>query len=131
MAVLSSVYNSDDKINIDTSHCVSQDGTNFKKTFLGYGESFFKDYADFLTSDIVADTSHIASLTSEVRLMIRFVSRYISNMSVFLSKNAVRRISEFIQHQSLLLEDLNKTRYSITITGDHIRYLYLLCRIII
>lgn len=89
------------------------------------------DYNSRHTEMLAADVSQLGSLAVNIRVMVKLTARQIYNTSVYWAKYAVRMIAEYIQHQSVIIENLNSSKFRIGMTGSHIMYLYQLCHILI
>lgn len=107
---------------------LADDDCNEGKDICNY---FFSDYDDSRSEMLVEDISQLGSLAINLRVMVKLIARQIYNTSVLWAKYAVRMIAEYIQHQGFINECLNSNKFRVGMTGNHIRYLYQLCHIVI
>lgn len=89
------------------------------------------DYNDRYTVLCAAEIFQSGNVATNLRVMVKLTSRLIYQTSVYWAKDAVRRIAEYMQHQSFIIENLNSSAYRTGTTGSHIIYIYRLCRIVI
>lgn len=91
----------------------------------------FSDYNDRYGELLAVDISQLGNVTAHLRFMVKQAARHNYQTSVYWAKYAVRRIAEYMQHQSFIYEFLNSNKYRVGMTGDQVQYLYQLCRILI
>lgn len=91
----------------------------------------FSDYNDRYGELLAVDISQLGNVTAHLRFMVKQTARQSYQTSVYWAKYAVRKIAECMQHQSFIYEFLNSSKYRVGMTGDHVQYLYQLCRILI
>lgn len=91
----------------------------------------FSDYNDRHGELLAVNISQLGNVTAHLRFMVKQAAKHNYQTSVYWARYAVRRIVEYMQHQSLIYEFLNSNKYRVGMTGDQVQYLYQLCRILI
>ena len=128
---LLSILFSDNSVPIDSMPVSA--GTN--KVCYGecYGPQNFalSDYNDRYTELLAIDVSQLGNVAANLRLMVKLAAKQIYQTSVYCAKDAVRRIAEYMQHQSFISENLNSNKFRVGMAGKQVQYLYQLCRIVI
>ncbi|MCF2592995.1 hypothetical protein I6E11_04110 [Bacteroides caecigallinarum] len=116
----------------DDSVCVHAESVEGNNTeYFDVRKYLLSNNNDNRTEMLAADVSQLGSLAVNLRVMVKLTARQIYKTSVLWAKYAVRMIAEYMQHQSFISECLNSSKFRVGMTGNHVRYLYQLCRVVI
>ena len=116
----------------DDSVCVHAESVEGNNTeYFDVRKYLLSNNNDSRTEMLAADISQLGSLAVNLRVMVKLTARQIYKTSVLWAKYAVRMIAEYMQHQSFISECLNSSKFRVGMTGNHVWYLYQLCRVVI
>ena len=116
----------------DDSVCVHAESVEGNNTeYFDVRKYLLSNNNDNRTEMLAADVSQLGSLAVNLRVMVKLTARQIYKTSVLWAKYAVRMIAEYMHHQSFISECLNSSKFRVGMTGNHVRYLYQLCRVVI
>lgn len=118
-------------VSIEKSSVSSSLSSSVTLDFEESGKYKFSDFKDRYYNLVAADVSHLGSLSYNFRTMVKSAARLYYQSSTFWAKAAIRQIAGYIQNKSLLSESYYSKKFRVGITGEHIEYIYLLCRIVI